>query len=108
MYYRFAKPLLSAQRKDALLQPLQKPPRMRAVHLGVVELEREFQRRLKKPPAVFAPDHKGVIENTAVHANDPVKLGIHNGGGADDHAVRQVVVLAAFCRLARQVQILTY
>lgn len=39
MYYRFAKPLLSAQRKDALLQPLQKPPRMRAVHLGVVELE---------------------------------------------------------------------
>ena len=108
MYYRFAKPLLSAQRKDALLQPLQKPPRMRAVHLGVVELERELQRRLKKPLMIFAPNKKRVVENAAVHADSAVDLGIHNGGGADDHAVRQVVVLTAFCRLARQAQILTY
>lgn len=36
----------------------------------------------------------------------PVDFGIHDGGGADDHAVGQVVVFAALCRLARQAQII--
>ena len=92
------------QRKDALLQPLQEAAGVRAVHLGMVELEGKRQRRPGKPPAVSAPDEKGIVENAAVHADRAVKLGIHDGGGADDHAVRQVVVFAAFRSCLRQAQ----
>lgn len=41
---------------------------------------------------IFAPDDKRVVENTAVHTDGTVNFGIHDGGGADDHAVGQVVV----------------
>ena len=60
---------------------------MRAVHLRVMELERELQHRFEESLAVLAPNEKGIVENAAVHAHGPVELGIHNGGGADDHAV---------------------
>ena len=73
------------QRKDALLQPLQEAAGVRAVHLGVVDLEEKRQRRPEKPPAAPAPDEKGIVENAAVHADRAVKLGIHDGGGVDEN-----------------------
>ena len=69
-------------------------------------MERQLQRRPEKPLMIFAPDEEWVVENAAVHADGAVDLGIHDGGGADDHAVGQVVVFAALCRLARQAQII--
>ena len=91
--------------KDILLQPLQKPPRVRAVHLGMVELERQLQRRSEKPLTIFAPDDKRIVENAAVHAHGAVYFGIHNGGCAYDHAFGQIVIFAAFGCLARQAQV---
>ena len=55
---------------------------------------------------IFAPNDKRVVENTAVHADGTVNLGIHDGGGADDHAVGQVVVFTAFRNCARQAQVI--
>ena len=78
---------------------------MCAVHLGVVKLEREFQRRPEKTFLIFAPDEEWIVENAAVHADGTVKLGIHDGGGTDDHTVGEIMVLAALRRLTRQAQI---
>lgn len=78
---------------------------MRAVHLGMVELERQLQRRPEKPLMIFAPNEKRIVENAAVHADCAVDFGIHNGGGADDHAVGQVVIFTAFRNCARQLQV---
>lgn len=55
---------------------------------------------------IFSPDDKRVVENTAVHADGTVNLGIHDGVGADDHAVGQVVVFTAFRNCARQAQVI--
>ena len=55
---------------------------------------------------IFAPDDKRVVENTAVHADGTVNLGIHDGVGADDHAIGQVVVFTAFRNCARQAQVI--
>ena len=41
----------------------------------------------------------------AVHADRAVDLGIHNGGGADDHAVGQVVIFTVFRNCVRQLQV---
>ena len=76
-----------SQAVDRFLQALQKPSGVRAVHLRVMELERELQRRFEESLAVFAPNEKGIVENAAVHAHGSVKLRIHDGGGADDHVV---------------------
>lgn len=75
------------------------------VHLGVMELERQLQRRFENAPVVPAPDEEGGVENAAVHADGTVKLGIHDGGGTDDHTVGEIMVLAALRRLTRQAQI---
>ena len=55
---------------------------MCAVHLSMVELERQPQRCPEKPLMIFAPDEKRIVENAAVHADSAVDLGIHDGGGA--------------------------
>ena len=78
---------------------------MCAVHLSMVELERQLQRRPEKPLMIFAPDDEWIVENAAVHADGAVDLGIHDGGGADDHAARQVVIFTAFRNCARQPQV---
>ena len=78
---------------------------MCAVHLGVVKLKRQLQRRPEKTLMIFAPDEKRIVENAAVHADGAVDLGIHDGGGADDHAVGQIVIFTAFRNCARQPQV---
>ena len=71
-----------------------------------MELERQLQRRFENAPVVPAPDEEGGVENAAVHADGTVKLGIHDGGGTDDHTVGEIMVLAALRRLTRQAQII--
>ena len=78
---------------------------MCAIHLGVVELERQFQRRPEKSLMIFAPDDEWIVKNTAVHADGAVDLGIHDGGGADDHAVGQIVIFTAFRYFVCQPQV---
>jgi hypothetical protein len=40
---------------NGFLQPIEEACRLESVHLGVVELERDGQRRFEEPSAVFAP-----------------------------------------------------
>lgn len=87
------------------MKPRKKLPCVCAVHLGMMELERQLQRRPEKPFMIFAPDDKRIVENAAVHADCAVDFGIHNGGGADDHAVSQVVIFTVFRNCARQPQV---
>ena len=79
---------------------------MGAVHLGVVELKRELQGGSEESLVISAPDEERVMKNTAVHAHGPVDLRLHDGGGADDHVLREVVVPAALRRLPRQAQVI--
>ena len=73
---------------------------MGAVHLGVVKLEENGQMIPEAFLPVFAPDQKGIVENAAVHTDGTINLGIHNGGGTDDHTgFRQIPVLTGFCYL---------
>lgn len=97
--------LFRFQPADALLQAPQKAAGVGTVHLGVMELERQLQRRFENAPVVPALDEEGGVENAAVHADGTVKLGIHDGGGTDDHTVGEIMVLAALRRLTRQAQI---
>ena len=78
---------------------------MRAVHLGVVKLERQLQHCPKKSFMIFTPNEKRAVENTAVHADSSIDFRIYDGGGADDHAFDQVIVRTAFRNLSRQAQI---
>ena len=73
---------------------------MCAVHLGVVELERDGKIVPEQLLPVPAPDQKGIVENTAVHSYGTVDFGVDDGRGADDHAgFGQIPVLTAFCHL---------
>ena len=56
---------------------------MRAVHLRVVELERQLQCRPEQPAVIFAPDDERIVENAAVHAHRAVDFRVHDGGGAE-------------------------
>ena len=88
-----------------LLEGVEKTGGMGAVHLRMMELERDGERRPEQPPPVSAPDHERIVENTAVHAHRTVDLILRQSGGADHHAVCQVVVLARFGHLPRKPQI---
>ena len=78
---------------------------MGAVHLGMMELEGDRQCRLEKAPFILAPDDERVIEDTAVHTHCTINVILGQGGGADDHTVLQVVVLAALPNLGGKGQI---
>ena len=75
---------------------------MGAVHLGVVELERDRQSPFPQMPSVSAPDHKRVVEYSAVHSDCTVNVILDQSGCADDHTVGDVVVPAAFRHLPGQ------
>ena len=81
---------------DFLLQVCQKSAGVGTVHLGVVELEGDGKIVSEQLLLIPAPDQKRIVENPAVHTHGAVDLGIHDGGGADDHAaLGQIPVLAA-------------
>ena len=69
------------------MQVLQKCACVCAVHLRVMELEREGQVIPKPFLFVSPPDDERIIENAAVHADSSVDFRIYDGGSADDHTV---------------------
>ena len=78
---------------------------MGSIHLGMVELEGDCQGGLEKAPFILAPDGKRVIEDAAVHPHCAVNVVLRQCGGADDHALLQVMVLAVFPNLSGKGQI---
>ena len=52
-----------------LLQVVQESRCVRAVHLGVMELERNGQRAFSKAVPVFSPNQERIVEYAAVHAD---------------------------------------
>ena len=60
---------------------------MGTIHLGMVKLKGNWQVIPEQLFPVLAPNHKGIVENTAVHADCAIDLRIHNGGGSDHHTV---------------------
>ena len=78
---------------------------MGAVHLGVVELERDTERCPEKSAAVSAPYQKWVVEDAAVHADCAVDLALSQGGGADDHAFGKIMIGARLGDLPCKAQI---
>ena len=51
---------------DSLLQPVEEAGGLETVHLGVVELERDGQRRFEEPSAVFAPSQERIGEQFGI------------------------------------------
>ena len=51
---------------DGLLQPVEEACRLKTVHLGVMELERDGQRRFEEPSAVFAPSQERIGEQFGI------------------------------------------
>lgn len=97
---------LERQSFDFFLQVFQEAGGVRAVHLRVVELERNSQGPFPKVPLVFAPNQEGVVEPAAIHADGSVYFILGEGGRANNHAVGQVMVLATSGHLSRQPQVI--
>ena len=95
----------NGQGVDLPLEGVEEAGGMGAVHLRVVELERDGERRFKEPPPVAAPDQERIVEHAAVHAHGPVDRVLRQRRGADHHAVCQVVVLARLGDLPREPQV---
>ena len=87
------------------MQSVEEACGMGAVHLGVVELERDRKRSLQPTAPVFAPNHERIVEYPAVHAHGTIDLVLRKGRSADDHAVRQIVVRIRFSHLPRESQV---
>ena len=78
---------------------------MGAVHLGVVELERDRKRSFQPTAPVFAPDQERIVEYAAVHTHGAVYFILRQRRGADDHAISQVMVRTCLGHLPGQAQI---
>ena len=79
---------------------------MRTVHLGVVELKGDCQICLEPASVVASPDYKWVVEDAAIHSYGSVNIVLNQCRGAYHHIIRNVMVLAGFCNLSRQSQII--
>lgn len=96
---------LDFYRLDLFLQIGEKAPGVCAIHLCMMELERQGQCRFEDAAPIPSPDYKGVIEDAAVHAHSTVDFNIGDRRGADEHTVCQVVILAVFSDLLCQPQV---
>ena len=69
---------------------------MRTIHLGVVELEGEWEGGLEPSFVVTAPRHEGIVEDATVLIDDAVELcagdcrGAHNDGFGVEHVLTGV------------------
>ena len=66
---------------DGLLQLVEDARRLKTVHLGVVELERDGQGRFEEPTAVFAPSQERIGEQF----------------GIDTRVISKVLKIVTFC-----------
>ena len=96
----------SSQFRYRPLQLRKEFARMCAVHLGMMKLERHCELTAKKASAVPTPNQERIVENAAVHTNSSVDFRIYDGGSADDHNVRNIVIGAGLCSGAGQIQII--
>ncbi|MPM87114.1 hypothetical protein SDC9_134207 [bioreactor metagenome] len=71
----------------------------------MMELKGQLQLGFQPAAAVFAPDEKGIVEDAAVKVRHTVQIVMDQSRGADDHAIWQLVVLAAFPAALRQLRI---
>jgi len=60
---------------------------MRAIHLRVVELERDRKVISESFLSIFSPDNKRIVENAAVHTNSTVDFCINNRRCTNYHTV---------------------
>jgi len=90
---------------DVSLQKLKEFSGVRSVHLSVVELERDGDCCPKKAAAVFSPNHKRIVEDSAVHAHRAVNFRVDYGGSSNHHALRKVVIPASLGNLACQLKV---
>lgn len=79
---------------------------MSAIHLCMVELERNFECRFKiwrwplqpwrqivdRLYPVFRPNHERVVEYAAIHTHRPINVVLYQSWGADYHSFSLVVV----------------
>ena len=72
---------------EGLLQFFQQSGGVFAVHLGVMELERDGKRGLQPAFAIAAPGHEGVVEDAAVLIDDAVEFCARDCRCADYHSV---------------------
>ena len=81
---------------------------MCTIHLSMMELERNRKVIPEESFPISAPEQKGIVINTTVHADNAVQLSIYYGGGTNHHAVfRQISVLYRFSCYAGIVEIVT-
>ena len=79
---------------------------MGAVHLRVVELERDGESVVLRNRRRYRPQiRERIVEHAAVHAHGPVDRVLRQRRGADHHAVCRVVVLARLGDLPREPQV---
>ena len=97
--------VLYCQINNFFLYPVQKSGSMRPVHLGVVKLERNSQCCFQQTTFVLAPDEERIIEYAAVHTHCAVYFILRQCRSSDNHAVRQVMVGAAFSYVLGELQV---
>ena len=75
---------------------------MAAVHLHMVELERDGQCRTEQLLAVLAPHHHRVTELVGVLVHNAVELGLYHGRCAHNHIILEERAAALACNLRSQ------
>ena len=91
----------------SLLQPIEEARRLETVHLGVVELERDGQRRFEEPSAVFAPGQERIGEQFGIDTCHTVNLAFRQRRSVNGHIfVAEKMVFVRVVHLTGQPQIL--
>ena len=70
--------MLLFQSADFLLEILKESAGMGAIHLCMMKLEGNRKLIAEQLSAVFAPDDKRIIENTAVHADCAINFRVND------------------------------
>ena len=72
---------------------------MCAVHLDMVELERDRQGRGEPFLTIFPPHHHWITECVSVLINNAVEFSLNHCGSTNDHIVFKETALTFYCRL---------
>ncbi len=92
---------------DGLLRPVEEARRLKTVHLGVVELERDGQGLFEEPSAVFAPGQERIGEQFGIDTRHTVNLTFRQRRSVNGHVfVAEKMVFVRVVHLTGQPQIL--
>ena len=92
-------------RVDSPLQFFQESGGVLAIHLGVVELEGDGERRLQPAFAVAAPGQEGIVEDAAILVGDAVEFCARDSRCADNHGFIVQDILTRLTDGLRQMQV---